>query len=95
MRRLTGVFAKANLNETDVCELKRNALAYKYGDSVYALKNNFNFITATKSILSTRIPDKDFTEMFNLLQFLAFNTTPQQNQRALVSNKLCIVLKLY
>lgn len=86
-------FAKANLTEVDVCKIKND----KLNDLLLSDDNNFQVVSliATETVLSSLIPEKDFTGLLNLIRFLVTKTTVKENKSALVSNKLSAVLKLH
>lgn len=87
MTQLFEKFSRANLTEVDLCKIKEEANSIRYfgRHPLTVFKERVVYFIATKTILSTLMPDKDFTEMINLLKFLFFKTTVEENQSALVS----------
>lgn len=88
MEKLELTFAKANLAETDECKIKNSLKSFIDSLSPYEFDNNVRDYIATKTLLSTQFPDKDFTDMLNLIKFICFKLTAEENQKAIVRYRL-------
>lgn len=81
-------YSKIELAELDVCEIKNNEMNNLRRDDFEQVAH----LIGTETVLSKRIPDKDFTDIINLLRFTITNVTVTEIENALVSYSLSQLL---
>lgn len=74
-------YSQTNVTDIDVCAIKNDEL---YNLMVNDFDQLVNFV-ATETILPKRIPDKDFTELINLLRFFVTKVPLKDIENAFVS----------